>query len=706
MWIRTLPVYSKLAEPETVPPEVAARLPEGWRLSQHQVETYRALTEGDAEVIFNTAMTGDGKSLAGQLPVLLRAFNAPLLAMYPTNELVRDQRRQFQSVQQGWNNTSPVDVLDSARLDEIMGEEDYHQRGDALMSVLRNNDVVLTNPDIFHLIMHQFYLRPQDASDRILGPMVQRYRQFTFDEFHVFDTPQVVSVLNALLFIQTMAGAIRPHKSLCLSATPNPLMLEYLRRSGLQVQEIAGVYAHAETPPDPGRWRQVLQQSTIHFEASRVEEWVEQHLHDTLLPFFLERRPGAKGAIIVNSIATAMRLLKQLQPAFAAHGLSVEPNTGLTSRERRAVSYAADLLVGTSTVDVGIDFQINFLLFESRDAGTFTQRLGRLGRHTEYKKNGVSYPFSDFVAYALVPSWVHEGLFVGRDGAPALLQDTASVQRDHLNAAIVVAYPSPCTFDQYAQTWGQFQSVRILRGLSSRTVKEQYAPTRIQLGRRYEETFGIQLRPALGRYLELERTQQGLLDEASSFRGGSYLTCAIMDETETGPAQFKTADLLQLVANANLELVDEEDFYRAVERSGCLRCTLERQQPLAYFRLRGWHNEHEDCVLILDRDMQNWGAEQFERAILQQGFHVDAHVPGLARLNSRLCRREIPAFFCAGYHPQELKRRLRLPMLFALFKFRSRDGVEGCVALGREALLLEVRARAGLLKKSANPIIL
>ncbi len=95
MWIRTLPVYSKLAEPETVPPEVAVRLPEGWRLSQHQVETYRALTEGDTEVIFNTAMTGDGKSLAAYLPTLTSGRS--VLAMYPTNELIRDQYLQLTS---------------------------------------------------------------------------------------------------------------------------------------------------------------------------------------------------------------------------------------------------------------------------------------------------------------------------------------------------------------------------------------------------------------------------------------------------------------------------------------------------------------------------------------------------------------------------------------------------------------------------------
>ncbi|MDQ2996746.1 MAG: type I-D CRISPR-associated helicase Cas3', partial [Chloroflexota bacterium] len=85
MQITTLPVYSKLAEEAAIPAEVAQRLPEGWRLSEHQVETYKALIDPTIDVVINTAMTGDGKSLAGQLPLLANKRN--ILALFPTNEL-------------------------------------------------------------------------------------------------------------------------------------------------------------------------------------------------------------------------------------------------------------------------------------------------------------------------------------------------------------------------------------------------------------------------------------------------------------------------------------------------------------------------------------------------------------------------------------------------------------------------------------------
>ncbi len=716
MQVITLPVWSKLAREEGIPLEVARRLPAGWRLSQHQVETYKALTSGKADVIFNTAMTGDGKSLAGQLPILIHCDRPSLMAMYPTNELVADQEGQLAKAAAQWAANLQFHPLNSAELDAIMATDDYTQRGEALMGVLRNNDVVLTNPDIFHLIMQQFYRYPADAPDKLIGPLVQRVGQFTFDEFHIFEVPQVLSVLNAALFIHEMSGPARPHRFLFLSATPrcsDPLKLdsyepmqEYLHRSGLNVQEITGQYAHGEIPPDRSQWRRILNSATIHFDSLRAEEWVERHLDDILLPFFLGHRPGAKGAIIVNSVAAANRLLNRLRPALAVHGLTVEPNTGLTSRPRRAASYGADLLIGTSTIDVGVDFQINFMLFESRDANSFLQRLGRLGRHPGYERGGLFYPFDEFAAYALVPEWVKEALFAGRDGAAPLLHNGEAINRERLNTSIQEAYPPTASFEAYARLWGELQAVRVMIGLSDPTIKEQYAETRARLGKRYEETFGIQLRPAFGRYQVLKAEQRPLLDEAISFRGQSYFTCCVIDETEEGAAQFKAADLFQLVSNANLGLVDEQAFYLAAEQAGLARRIFERQEPLAFFRMYGWRDEREEYRLVLDRDIRSWGADRFGKAVVLKGFKLDASTPGLMDLNNRLCRRELPALLCLGYHPLELKRRLRLPLLFAVYAFESRDGVGGCVTFGREALMLEARLQHTRLNCGTGPIIL
>jgi CRISPR-associated endonuclease/helicase Cas3 len=86
--IKLNPVYS--CPTSDIPKEI--KLPKNCKLSWHQVETYKAINNPDVDVVINTAMTGDGKSLAADLAVLFGESVA--LKMYPTNELARDQEIQ------------------------------------------------------------------------------------------------------------------------------------------------------------------------------------------------------------------------------------------------------------------------------------------------------------------------------------------------------------------------------------------------------------------------------------------------------------------------------------------------------------------------------------------------------------------------------------------------------------------------------------
>ncbi len=149
------------------------------------------------------------------------------------------------------------------------------------------------------------------------------------------------------------------------------------------------------------------------------ETWIKDNLN-LILQHFLEHR-GTKGAIILNSIASVKRLTPLFAEAFVKHGLTVGENTGLSSktvkeRSLKERSLACDLVLGTSTIDVGVDFKINFLIFESADSGSFIQRLGRLGRHQGYvNADGQEIKFDRFVAYTLAPNYLIERLFEKAD---------------------------------------------------------------------------------------------------------------------------------------------------------------------------------------------------------------------------------------------------------------------------------------------------
>jgi CRISPR-associated endonuclease/helicase Cas3 len=721
MNIQTLPVYSKLADEAEVRQlglwEKLPINPDGsrWRLSQHQVETYKALVDPNGPaVIFNTAMTGDGKSLAGQLPSLVKGWHLPLFAMYPTNELIRDQLRQAELTWARWQQPSEKLALDSHTLDRLMLQGDFGQRGEGLLSLLRNYEVVLTNPDIFHYIMQMFYVRTGkqgDAPDKVFEPLVHKFEQFTFDEFHIFETPQVISVINAMLLIfEATLGHRR--RFLFQSATPNALMMEYLQRAGLRTQVIAGQYKHVATQPDSATWRQILQGCEIHFDSISIDEWIEAHLEDVLIPFFRNHRPAAKGAIIVNSVAQAHRLTARLRSTLAPYNIIVKDNTGLTSRSRRSDSYAADILVGTSTVDVGVDFQINFLLFECRDAGTFLQRLGRLGRHASYERDGQTISFQGvFQAYALLPPWIIARLFESTAETPAPLTAGAEVDRERLADVINDAFPQPVDFRGYAKAWGGLQSARVIGALGNRTIRESYAETRQQLEARYEATFDLHLAGYFRRYKELKTEQPALLEEAISFRGGSYFECGLLDHTETGADQIKTYDLLALLPSAELHPLSAEEFWQTVTRFGVAETPIRRCEPVAFFRLAGFAAERSNFRIKLQHDIGDWGENQFGVARVLTGITIEHDspqtVPDLNGINRRLQQRPFPALLCRGFaHPLEIKRGLRLPLLFPLYPFVSRDRLNGVIAFGREALLLEVALKRSGIKCGGDAAII
>src|SRR2546421_7706647 len=90
------PVYSRLADDNDLKYLNSSSLPSIYHsnLRRHQAQTWQAFNNSDADVIIDTALTGDGKSLAGQLPMLVD--NKYALLLYPTNELIKDQVKQVE----------------------------------------------------------------------------------------------------------------------------------------------------------------------------------------------------------------------------------------------------------------------------------------------------------------------------------------------------------------------------------------------------------------------------------------------------------------------------------------------------------------------------------------------------------------------------------------------------------------------------------
>lgn len=708
MRITTLPVYSKLADPQTIPCEVAKHVPAGVQLSQHQIETYRALMSSDVDVVINTAMTGDGKSLAGLLPLLVHKRN--MLALFPTNELAQDQFRSSEVILPKWKGEArDITQISGPILDDLFDAVEHLSRGEVLLRELKNHALVLSNPDMLHAITQFFYQQFGRAPTHVVGKLSMLFDQITFDEFHIFDAAQITAVLTGLLFLYEQTEL--PFKTLFLSATPDERLIAPLQKLGFGSRlsiigpQREGWYAHGADPGD--QWRRILHGSDITFAPQNAEEWLADGVRDVLLPWFGTYGKGAKAAIIVNSVATALRLVEQLRAMLPSH-LRVEPNTALNGRSTRKASYDADILVGTSTVDVGVDFHINLLIFEASSAGTFMQRLGRLGRHDGYiDAQGQSHQFHAYKAIALVPLFIYERLTKEIDGQPAKLHEDDVIQRDYLGGIVSNGvFPAPTEFKHYARLWGRFQPAKVMSMLSKRHVKAPFADVRERLKERYKLLTGANMGTAIRDWHSYCATGDELLvNEAQAFRGGGALPCGVL---KMGEGEALSYDLFWLLANVRLDLLSKQAFLTATNSINISARPAWVKRQLFFFRWLGLLDQREYVQVKLTPTASRWGEERHHTAQVLPGFTLDGGTqPFLNALSDTLITRPTVALLIPDFEPQQVRRILYLTINIPLLPYSNAadsDPRTGTIAFGRAALLLDSYLRYRKLSSDGGAI--
>lgn len=702
------PVYS-----ETIATPGNVHIPDGWLLSWHQVETLKALRHPQIDVVFNTAMTGDGKSLAAYLEVLQGECSA--IGLYPTNELARDQETQTRNYIAQFQppNDPRVTRLSGAEL-EIYAENEGLRKGAAISTRTNQSEVLLTNPDIFHYLHRGAYLLPNDSPDKLWGRIDKDFDLFIFDEFHVFNAPQVASTLNTMLLIRSTN---RRKKFLFLSATPSKQLLQGLDAAGIRYKQIDPNLEGKYQFPDPLEQIQQLQAQNYRLVARSIqlkfisleptpkasEAWLREN-SDLILAQFLQH-PGTKGAIILNSIASVKRLTSFFRQLLEPSGLTVGENTGLSGKEERARSLAADLILGTSTIDVGVDFKINFLIFESADAGNFIQRLGRLGRHSGYELSDYCIRFDGFTAYALVPNFLVERLF---EGGSALLQEDGIYDRPFFHNAINEKYRQINDFRGYYRRWGAVQSLYLGRKLSDRTIQQQYAGSLERFKQTCEQVFEASFNRVAGQVSGWAKDWQQLsgkngnpiYEDALSFRGSSPLQCGLYDLTEVNEAErFKTYDLPGILGNLEIEMMTETAFMRSLQE------TKERiGQPipkgrfahcLAFMKLRSYREERLNWKFTYAGDLQ-LVADAWKVQVLTgiQVWQPDNR--WASEINKRLYKEGLVSYVVRR-SVSEVRQRLRLPMNFQIYPISDQYSVHDATApyaisFGQSALLLDTLA--------------
>lgn len=702
--IRLKPLYSCPAD--EIPDGI--KMPNGWQLAWHQAETLKALRDPSIDVVFNTAVTGDGKSLAAYLDVL--QDNCYAIALYPTNTLAADQETQIRDyIQQFQPSSQPrVNRLSGPEL-EVYAENEGLRKGSAIASRSGQSEVLITNPDIFHYLHRGAYLTGKDTPDKLWNRIDKDFDLFIFDEFHVFAAPQVASVLNTMLLIQ---ATNRHKKFLFLSATPSNSLLKRLEKAGFHCRIInpidEGKYQFPETQVEvealqASHWRQVARSIDLTFvpmepTSKASETWLKEN-QEPILNQFLEH-PGSKGAIILNSIAAVKRLTPVFREYFAQHSLTVRENTGLSGGQEKAESLAADLVIGTSTIDVGVDFKINFLVFESSDAGNFIQRLGRLGRHD---KNMQGISFDGFRAYALVPNFFVERLFAGNE---AVLKDGEVCDRIHFQTLIRKKYRDLNDFEGYYKRWGAVQSVFLGRQLAHPAVKSQYEGSIQKFQQACETVFESRFGQVFGRIqgwakewqnLSGQKTGNPIAEDARSFRGSSSLQCGLYDLTEPNERdRCKTYDLPGVLSNLEIEMWNKTAFLDMLDetarRSGQPIAKGHFKHCLGFMKLRRYREERLNWKFTYPGDLRAI-ADAYKVQVLL-GLQIwQPDNPWASAINQQLKKQALVCYVLRK-PVQEVRLRLQLPMHFQIYPISDVNSVHDAiapysVAFGQSALLID-----------------
>ncbi len=718
MHLRLLPVYSKLAEPALVEAALQGRrLPDEIRLSEHQVQTLMALENPDVDVIVNTAMTGDGKSLAAYLRPLVGPPGGigagdedalgTVLSMYPTIELSRDQKRQFGNYQRFFNRSLRVQEIWGAKLTELANGGN---RAEALLKQLQTQQVILTNPDIFNAMINYLYHTRFFTAQEIPQTAIDFYGLYLFDEFHLFSMPQFAAAMTALVYAQqrfTVSQMGRAPKAIFSSATQNEELFGLIRAAGLRFAVIQGSY---QTQEAPETHRKILEPVEFHLhqltsDDQTIETWVLGHL-DLIEQAWREcDGKRVRAAVIVSSIAVAHRLARALREHFSASslGLRVAEITGLHHG-----SVQDDIIVGTSTVDVGVDFDINLLIFEAANAGQFLQRLGRLGRY--HLDGEVMGPCQAHAIISAKTPWISAGLI--KNLRDAGINDGDEVERSRVfRDAVVASYPGETSFQPYLRRWAGLQGYHIIHQLRHELREPGEPRSRYEaFATRLETAYGqlFLKKPDCGpirrRFYVLRkdhRSGKQIMDAILSFRGGSPFQVGYWDASEavTTPESFTTYDLFFILQATRWEMVSYEAFQDAARRAGQtkedeLRLVQElqwalhhREQPVC-FRVLEFLPERESLLLEQARE-DDEDEDASPRVRVLRGLRIKTPGgPGIGDLNQILARHAVLAYI------SPLKReefwRKRVPTMFPLYRIklpRTRD--ESTICFGKEALMIE-----------------
>jgi CRISPR-associated endonuclease/helicase Cas3 len=393
---------ASIASCVNIPPELKKFME---KALQHQVDVYEAAKTKD--IILDLAPTGTGKTDAG-LSVLKYNSNRNAVYIAPTNALIEQQTLAAEEFIYKASLPHIVKAASAKDVNKWSNVRVGNRSGEKLYNVLREPSTIfpeckdqpillVTNPDIFYYATFFAYNRLDKSN--IASEFYSSFSTVIFDEFHLYDAKQLVSLFFYMALSQVFGYFNHNRKIALLTATPEPacdVALDTLAQSGVKIARIDGKEHRQNLIPS---------QTQVNLEIRQKPESKEQLVSEIVKEVTqkLQQYPDRNGAVILDSKDTLNRISDQLR----AKGLEnkIGRIIGNTPTDQRQIAAQKQVILATSTVDVGFNFKkvpepsrqnLDWLIFSSKDRFSFWQRIGRVGRvlgkvQTDIPSNAIAY---------------------------------------------------------------------------------------------------------------------------------------------------------------------------------------------------------------------------------------------------------------------------------------------------------------------------
>lgn len=379
---------------------------------QHQVDVFNQAKNND--IILDLAPTGTGKTKAG-LSVLLHNSNKSAIYIAPTNALITQQTQEAKKFVKDANLPHFV-IPASAKEIKLWSDEKVGKRsGEKLYNLLRNPATVfpeigenkpillVTNPDIFYYAT--FFAYGKLDKSNIASVFYNKFGTVIFDEFHLYDAKQLVGLLFYLTLSHAFGYFQHNRKIVLLTATPEQSCdqaLDNLAENGVKIVRINGENCTDHQIPSQTEVNLTIKPLLERDELlTEIKTEIIRRLHEN---------SDHNGAVILDSKDHINRLADLLKNE-GYYDLYCGRITGATPQAEREQSVQKKVILATSTVDVGFNFEktpqptrqnLDWLIFSSKDRASFWQRIGRVGRVLGKQETNI---MSEAIAYLPALAW-------------------------------------------------------------------------------------------------------------------------------------------------------------------------------------------------------------------------------------------------------------------------------------------------------------